>query len=140
MSEVVGGCIHGLNLVSCHICNALMGIHERLITRLGELRALQQDCQPRNWTGHVHIEGEAEAQRQKLNTGAFLEALLNSPVIDMAIDNVRRKCPNCGDRGEVEVLDAPLEPVRTIKSKCYCNRPALLAEWERRLNGEKEPK
>jgi hypothetical protein len=66
-------------------------IHERLIARLEELRAIYP-------------------------------AIL----IDMALNDVRRRCPFCDD-----------DPTARVPGPCPCLRPAYLAECERRLSGEK---
>lgn len=58
--------------------------------------------------------------------------LMNSPIIDMAQDTVQRKCPWCKDTGQYE---ASVVMFRFRQhNPCSCNRPALLAEWEKRLN------
>lgn len=88
-------------------------IHDRLIARLEDERARFAQ-----WSTHL-IPG------REIILAAF----------DAWINDVRRKCPRCGDKGVISsVHDQRGEPLITVR--CICNRPALLAEWERRLGGK----
>jgi hypothetical protein len=117
--EIVGSCIHGMNLVGCPICEQRAmpdDIHDRLIAGLEQMRTAWSH----SWNKHLNDQA-------KVNTA-----------IDMAIYAVRAKCPWCKDLGSYTRLE-PGEPSigpYEIQTKCvHCNRPALLAEWERQLNG-----
>lgn len=91
-------------------------IHERIIARLEDLRAHSRCLRSHQFPDDVSYPPLEKA-------------------FDMAIEDVRRKCPNCGDVGSCEHLHPPLDPKGTITVKCYCDRPAYLEECERRLNG-----
>lgn len=45
---------------------------------LDALKAAREDCKPRSWSGHCHIEGDAEVKRQNAAYQKFLNLVLKN--------------------------------------------------------------